>query len=300
MNILLIDDDENLLKRLARPLKKCGHSISEAIDGRQGWELFLENPHRFDVIVTDIKMPVLDGVELLKRLRKKNYDTPVIIISDCEDIKSSIEVLRFGAFDFLLKPFQVKELVEILKKLEAIHENQKELFRGLPFFTEDITISIHSQTQQIPHIGAFLQERVKLFCKMHKISIHNIGLCLHEALVNAVVHGNLEIPSSLKNESPEHFNRELKRREADSRYAERKVFVRCKVTANQLIFDIEDEGNGFEATELVGLANPLMMSPSGRGVLIIMALMDEVSWNDTGNRITMIKYFNEVSQEKLL
>ena len=298
MDILLIDDNENLLKLLTRPLKKSGHSITEATDGRQGWELFLENPHRFDVIVTDIKMPVLDGVELLKRLRKKNYDIPVVIISGYEDIRSSIEVLRFGAFDFLLKPFKAKELLEILKKLEAIHENQKRQFQGLPFFTEDIEIFIHSQTKHIPSVGAFLQERVKLFCKMHKINIHNIGLCLHEALVNAVVHGNLEVSSTLKNESPEEFDRMLKKRESDPKYAGRKVAIHCKVTAEQLIFNIEDEGNGFDAAKFVGLADHFTMAPSGRGVLIILALMDEVRWNDVGNCITMIKCFRQLSPKK--
>ena len=90
MNILLIDDDENLLKLLTRPLKKYGHSIAEANNGSQGWELFRENPHRFDVLVTDLDMPILGGVELLKRLREKEYEIPVIVISGCEDIQSVI------------------------------------------------------------------------------------------------------------------------------------------------------------------------------------------------------------------
>ncbi len=96
MNILLIDDEANLLKLLRRPLIKYGHSITEALNGKEGWELFLEHSHQFDVIVTDIKMPVLNGVELLKRLREKEYDTPVIIITGYEDMQSSIDVLRLG------------------------------------------------------------------------------------------------------------------------------------------------------------------------------------------------------------
>jgi CheY-like chemotaxis protein/anti-sigma regulatory factor (Ser/Thr protein kinase) len=273
---------------LRLPLQNEGHSLCEAIDGRAGWNCFMDNPHYFDVIVTDLKMPVLSGVELLKRLREKGYDIPVIIISGYEDIQSSIEVLRLGAFDFLLKPFHAKELLEILKKLDTVLKNQKRQLLELPFFTEDIRISIHSQTHLIPPAGAFLQDRVKLFCKMHRIDVRNIGLCLHEAMVNAVIHGNLEIPSSLKDESPDAFEQLLRKREADPRYAERRVDIRCEVTTEQLSFEIRDEGQGFEPKTLQ-FSDPALMIPSGRGILIITAFMDKVSWNESGNRMTMIK-----------
>lgn len=294
MNVLLIDDDKYLLKMLRLPLRDGGHVLTEAVDGREGWECFMGNPHAFDVIVTDLKMPVLSGVELLERLREKGYDIPVIIISGYEDIKSSIEVLRLGAFDFLLKPFSAKELLEILEKLDTVLNNQKRQLLDLPFFTEDIRISIHSQTQLIPSAGAFLQDRVKLFCKMHRIDVRNIGLCLHEAMVNAVIHGNLEISSSIKNESSDEFESLLRDREADPHYAERRVDIRCEVTTEQLYFEIRDEGEGFEPKAL-HLFDPGLMVPSGRGILIITAFMDKVFWNERGNRITMIKGLARVS-----
>ena len=298
MNILLIDDDKYLLKMLRLPLQNAGHSLREAIDGRAGWNAFMGNPHEFDVMVMDLKMPVLSGVELLQRLREKGYEIPVIIISGYEDIKSSIEVLRLGAFDFLLKPFRAKELLEILEKLETVQENQKRHFRELPFFTEDIRISIHSQTCLIPPAGALLQDRVKLFCKMHRIDVRNIGLCLHEAMVNAVIHGNLEIASSIKNESPDEFERLLREREANPQYADRRVDIRCQVTTEQLYFEIGDEGKGFEPHELQ-FSDPALMVPSGRGILIISAFMDRVFWNKTGTRITMIKELGPVSDNQL-
>lgn len=292
MNILLIDDETNLLKLLRRPLIKSGHSIIEAQNGKQGWELFLEYSHKFDVIVTDIKMPVLDGVELLKRLREKEYDTPVVIITGYEDIQSSIEVLRLGAFDFLLKPFKAQELLTILEKLEAVQENKKKQFTDLPCFHERIEISISSQTQIITTVGSFLQSRVKPFCLLHKINVRNIGLCLHEALVNAIIHGNLEIASSIKNEDPEQFERLIKEREADACYADREVSVRCRITPKQLAFEIQDQGPGFDPS-ILRFSDPLHMIPTGRGILIITSFMDEVFWNASGNMITMIKYLQQ-------
>jgi len=290
MNILLIDDDVNLLKLLRRPLARVGHTITEATDGKQGWDLFAEHPSQFDVIITDIKMPVLNGIELLRRLRDREYDVPVIIITGYEDIRSSIEILRFGAFDLLLKPFNAPELLEILGKLQSLQDMQKKRFQDLPFFTEHIQISIHSQPDIIPSVVAFLQERLKLYCKLYKLNARNIGLCLHEALVNAVVHGNLDIPSSLKNDAPEQFERLLTERAACPKYANRQVAIRGQVTTERLWIEIEDQGNGFSPSTL-DLSDPTKMIPSGRGLLIIMAFMDHVSWNSSGNCITMIKYF---------
>lgn len=289
MNILMIDDEPNLLKLLRRPLISRGHTITEAHHGEEGWQLFSEHPHKFDVIVTDIKMPVLDGVELLKRLREKGYDIPVIVMTGCEDLKTSIEILRLGAFDFLLKPFKAKDLFGILDKLQAIQENKKKQIEDLPFLAENIDITIHSQTELITTAGSFLQDRVKLFCQLHKIDVRNISLCLHEALANAVIHGNLEISSSLKDESPEKFEKLLKERESIPEFANRKVIIRCQITTEELKFEIEDEGKGFDPKKLE-YADPFRwMIPTGRGILIIVAFMDKVYWNETGNCITMIK-----------
>ena len=288
MNILLIDDEPNLLEFLKRPLMKRGHSIAEAYDGKQGWELFLERAHTFDVIITDIEMPVLNGVELLKRLREKAYDIPVIIMTGTEDIQSSIEVLRHGAFDFLLKPFKARELLDILDKLEAIQLNRKKPLEDIACFTEQIAIAIQSQTKFIFSAVSFLQSRVRSFCELYKIDVRNIGLCLHEALANAVIHGNLEIPAEIKNDSLEAFETLIQERELLPEFADRQVRIRCQITPEALQFEIQDQGPGFDLRK-VRYPDPLKMLPTGRGILIITAFMDQVFWNETGNWITMIK-----------
>ncbi len=288
MNILLIDDEPNLLKLLKRPLSKSGHLITEAHDGKQGWDLFLKHPNTFDVIITDIEMPVLNGVELLKRLREKDYHIPVIIMTGHEDIQFSIETLRFGAFDFLLKPFKAKELLSVLDKLEIVQAHRKKPLRDISCFTEYIELSIQSQTKFIAGVVSFLQNRVRLFCQLHKIEVRNIGLCLHEALANAIIHGNLEIPSEIKNQSPEDFEKLVQERESLLKFVNRQVNIRCQITLEHLKFEIEDQGPGFNFRKIKN-PDPMRMLPSGRGILIITSFMDEVFWNDTGTCITMIK-----------
>ncbi len=287
MNILLIDDEPNLLTLLKRPLIKHGYTITEAHNGEQGWKLFLDGSHRFDVIVTDVNMPVLDGIELLKRLREKDYDIPVIMMTGCDDTQTLIQILRLGAIDFLLKPFKAQELIESLDKLQMIQENRKKQIEVPPFFTENIEITIHSQAALIATVDSFLQDRIKLFCQLHKIDELSISLCLHEALVNAVIHGNLEIESALKDKSPEQFEHIWKEREALPEFADKTVTIQCQITTEHLKFEIEDQGKGFDP-QAIRNSDPL--GSHGRGIRIIRAIMDEVFWNETGNRITMIKH----------
>ncbi len=290
MNILLIDDEPNLFKMLKRPLRQHGHTIIEAHDGKEGWKIFTEAANMFDVIITDIRMPVLDGLELLKRLREREYDIPVIVITGYEDIQASIEILRLGAFDFLLKPFEAQDLLDILTTLQEILDNKKRQIQELPFFTENIDIEIHSHTKFITTVGSFLQDRIKLFCQLYKLDERNISFCLHEALVNAIIHGNLEISSSLKNDSLEEYEQLWREREQMPEFANRKVRIRCEIQPEYLKFEIEDEGRGFDPNK-VQQGDPVTMLPYGRGLLIITAYMDEVSWNGAGNHITMIKRF---------
>jgi anti-sigma regulatory factor (Ser/Thr protein kinase) len=118
--------------------------------------------------------------------------------------------------------------------------------------------------------------------------MRNIGLCLHEALVNAVIHGNLKIPSTIKNQSPEAFEQLIQKRESIPEFVNKPINIRCQITPEHLKFEIEDQGSGFDLNKMRNLS-PTEMLPTGRGILIITSLMDEVSWNETGNCITMIK-----------
>jgi DNA-binding response OmpR family regulator len=290
MNILLIDDDRHLLNFLEQPLSRNGHSVTEARNGQQGWETYLNQPSAFDVIVTDIEMPVLTVVELLKRLREKNHGIPVIIMTGHQDIQFSIDGLRLGAFDFLLKPFKARELLDSLAKLESLQTNRKKALEELSQFREHLELTIPSHTNFIASAVSFLQDRVRVYCDSYNINLRNIGLCLHEALANAVIHGNLALSSRLKNESPEAFERLLHERQQLSKFADKQVLINCQINPECLRFEIWDQGRGFNSRSLQK-PDSLGLIPTGRGILIIMALMDEVNWNEQGNCITMIKRF---------
>lgn len=288
MHILLIDDDSRVRRLLKRSLTLHDHTVVEAHNGQEGWECFTERPEGFEAIITDIEMPELNGIDLLKRFRTKGYLTPVIVMTGHKDIEYSIQVLRLGAFDFLLKPFQFRDLLEALEKLEAVTMHKTRALQEIQQFSEHLHIMIPSKTHLVASAVSFLQERIEVFCDLHKLDIRHIGVCLHEALANAVIHGNLEISSAIKNDSPERFDDLVAEREQHEHFGGRQVRIDCHVTPSALQFTVADEGAGFRP-EFVTQFDPGGLFPSGRGILIMQAFMDDVSWNEKGNCVTLTK-----------
>lgn len=107
--ILVIDDEKAIRKTLHEILTFEGYKVDEAVDGEDGWKHFSEN--NYDVVLCDIKMPKLDGMEFLTRAMELNADIPVIMISGHGNIESAVEAVKKGAFDFISKPPDLNRLL---------------------------------------------------------------------------------------------------------------------------------------------------------------------------------------------
>ncbi len=107
-HILIIDDDPTIRDSCRQVLKREGYKVKEAQDGSEGLKLFKKES--FDVVLLDLKLPGLDGMEVLSKIREENPETPVIIITGYASIKSVVEAMKRGAFNYLAKPFSPEEL----------------------------------------------------------------------------------------------------------------------------------------------------------------------------------------------
>jgi len=104
--LLLIDDEPDILRVLSLSLRADGYEVVSAQNGTEGIAVFKkEKP---DIVITDIKMPGMDGIEVLKKVKDLNDDTEVIIITGHGDIENAIEALKHGASDFINKPVRLR------------------------------------------------------------------------------------------------------------------------------------------------------------------------------------------------
>jgi len=112
--IILIDDDPFVLESVADLLTDYGFTVYPFNNGRAALERFRDEP--VDVVLTDVKMPSMTGIELLKKVRAINQETPVILTTGFAEVEIAIEALKMGAFDFISKPFQFQHLLHAVEK----------------------------------------------------------------------------------------------------------------------------------------------------------------------------------------
>lgn len=118
MRVLLIEDDLLLGDGIRQGLKHYGHTIDWVKDGRSGYDVLSTKYEKFDIIVLDLGLPKLSGLDLLKAIREKNITTPVVILTARETIDDRVKGLDAGADDYLTKPFDLDELCARMRALQ--------------------------------------------------------------------------------------------------------------------------------------------------------------------------------------
>ena len=115
MHILLVEDDNETASYLMKGLKESGHVVDRASDGKEG--LFMAFDSNFDALIVDRMLPELDGLTLITKIRERNSDIPIIILSALGEVDERVKGLKYGADDYLAKPFSFSEL---LARLDAV------------------------------------------------------------------------------------------------------------------------------------------------------------------------------------
>ncbi|HSN73427.1 MAG TPA: response regulator transcription factor [Steroidobacteraceae bacterium] len=115
MRILVIEDDADTARFIAKGLTEAGHTVDQAAEGRHG--LFLATTERYDAIVLDRMLPNVEGLTILRTLRASNIATPVLILSALGEVEDRVAGLRAGSDDYLVKPFSMTELIARIEVL---------------------------------------------------------------------------------------------------------------------------------------------------------------------------------------
>ncbi|MCL6478779.1 MAG: sigma-54 dependent transcriptional regulator [Peptococcaceae bacterium] len=182
LNILLVDDERESRSYLAEFLREQGHRVAESADGSEALDIFTAG--EFHLVLTDIRMPKMSGLELLRKIRGMpgGQDVDVVLFTGNGDVRSAIEALRAGAYDYLLKPINVEELVAVTERAgerqalrrenailtkkfkdaveAATEETRQELSRFKKAYYESIGLG---------NIGVFSQAMKKIFQQARKL-----------------------------------------------------------------------------------------------------------------------------------
>ncbi len=123
--ILLADDDKEFRKAMTRMLEKAGYAITAAADGREALDALSDN--EFDLIISDLRMPNLDGVELMGELRRRGLETPIIFLTAFGEVESYMDLMNLGAFEYVNKPVKSHVILAIAQRAIEPRTNSQSL-----------------------------------------------------------------------------------------------------------------------------------------------------------------------------
>lgn len=132
-SILVVDDEEALRKQVASLLISRGYHVEEACDGMEAAQQLAQKP--FPLVLCDVNMPQLTGLELLKHIRDREYSTAVALITAHANIRDAVEAMKDGAFDYIEKPIKENILLEIVAKAKKAHDMIEKISLSAPTLT---------------------------------------------------------------------------------------------------------------------------------------------------------------------
>ncbi len=289
-HILIVDDSPTQLRQMQIILEQDGFVVHSAPDAEAALEAIARAMPL--LVITDLEMPGMSGLELVERLSGMYQSLPVVLTTCAGSEDVAAEALRRGASSYVPKHEMSRTLSQVVRQVLSVNQTARSVSEVAKFAIEStLKLSLINDELLVPNVIARLELsmiELDLFDEGERMQI---AMALDESLVNAIIHGNLEISSDLRQiDDGKPYIAMIAERKKLSPYKERRVHISLVATVEQATFTIRDEGLGFNRDELLDPTDPDNLERvSGRGLLLIGAFMDEVRHNDKGNEIVMIK-----------
>jgi CheY-like chemotaxis protein/anti-sigma regulatory factor (Ser/Thr protein kinase) len=294
--ILIAEDSPTQAQQLQYLLEEAGHEAEVAANGQ---EALLAIRHQSpDAVITDLEMPVMNGLALVENIRRLHPAVPVILMTAFGSEEIAALALQKGAASYVPKRYFKEDLLQTLEKLLPVAqaERQRQQVLAILAGTESRFV-LQNDPALIPPLIGYLEDLIKQMTLCDPNGLIRIGVALREALTNAMDHGNMEASSELRQNDDQVYYHLLAERRRQPPYRDRRVYVTARITRPKAEFVIRDEGPGFDVSQLPDPTDPANLERVGnRGLLLIRTFMDEVKHNPSGNEITMVKHCDRDSQ----
>ncbi len=291
MNKILVVDDSPVDLRLAGGLleKNDEWNVFYAENGVIALEAIAE--HQPDLVVTDLQMPEMDGLELVKQAKAAHPMIPVILMTARGNEEIAVKALHSGAASYVPKKVLGRDLAETVMRVIAASNEEKSNAKLLSRMrASTYSFELDNDFSLITATISYLQQAFRGLAICDESDRIRVGIALEEALVNAFYHGNLEVSSELREKDHKEYYELARQRTQLDPYKDRKTYIEASLSQDEAVYVIRDEGPGFDPGELPDPTDPTNLDrPCGRGVLLMRTFMDEVVYSGRGNEVRLVK-----------
>ena len=267
--------------------------ISTANDGVEGLAACADLTP--DLMITDVVMPNMSGLELLVEVQNHHPKVPVVVMTATGSEEIAVEALQKGAASYVAKPVVTEKMVETVDQIIEMARTDRDYSRLLQHMDESrYRYNLGSDFALILPMVEFIQGLAFGLQICDGRERRQIGIAVEEALINAIFHGNLELPADMREEirSAVHFGTPIEianERLQDPEFLKRNVAVDMMATPEVIQIIIEDDGQGFDHASFRENRSENQQAEGKRGILLIESFMDAVTFNESGNRVKLIK-----------
>lgn len=295
MTTVLVVDDSAVDRRLVGGIlqKKFPCTVKYAAHGVEALARMKDNPP--DLVVTDLTMPTMDGLELVSSIRTYYPAVPVILMTAYGSESLAMQALARGAASYVPKSQLADRLQDTMEEVLALAGSDRSHEQLLCCLSEThLRFDLENDVSLIDPMVDLIQQMVVGLHGADFSERLQIGVALKEALLNAIFHGNLEITAEEMQAVEETLlegdqQSLVDERRQQSPYRERRIHVEVQIDPEDARFVIRDEGPGFDVAAVPDPDAPGSLEPEGgRGLALMRAFMNEVAFNDQGNEVTLI------------
>lgn len=291
MPTVLVVDDSAVDRRLVGGLlsRSPGITVEYATHGQEALDQIAASAPA--VVVTDLIMPGMTGLELVSTIHRDYPRIPIILMTGKGSEEIAVQALQSGASSYVPKSALHQLLVETVQDVLAMVRDRRSQEQLLGRLKEgDFTFDLGNDASLIPSLIDYLQTLLRSVGLCDESGVIRICIAVEEALRNGIYHGNLEVTSEQREGDADAYQALIDERMASKPYSDRRLFVTVRISGEQAQFVIRDQGPGFDPTKLPDPTDPENLEKvSGRGLLLMRTFMDDVTFNDTGNEVTMTK-----------
>jgi CheY-like chemotaxis protein len=295
MATVLIVDDSPVDRRLVSGIleKVPGLKLDTAADGAEALEKIQRSLP--DIVLTDLQMPKLDGLELVSAVRSRFPLVPVILMTahGSEDI--AVQALQRGAASYVNKSSLAQELPDVLDSVLHVAKADRHNERlGECITSTSSDFVLPNDTALVYPLVDHCQQLVTRMRLCDETGRIRVGIALEEALLNALYHGNLELSADALRDARSGMvssgENIIDQRRGQIPYRERRIHMRVAVTPQEAKFTVRDEGRGFDPSTVPDPTDPANLErESGRGLLLMRTFMDDVQYSPDGTQVTLVK-----------